>query len=277
MSDEEYISSIPEEFREVPSIKEAGSMENLLKQHVNLEQKMGTAIFKPGDGADDEQMSAFYNKVNDLAPGLTRIPTAEDDEQGWGSLYAKLGRPEDASGYEADKVMYGDQDISLTEYSEPFKEAAHSLGLSSGQYKGIIKFLGDKTIERLEAADQRNDELMKGLRGEWGDATQARIERATDLVSKFGGEGAADAMGELGNNPVVLAMLDKLADALGEESSLDNYSTGKSAERASELEAEISTLRGNAAFMDKKNPEHKSVVDRINMLSEKLHKIKQAA
>lgn len=276
MSEENnYLDSIPEEYREVPSIKEAGSMENLLKQHVNLEQKMGTGVFAPGQGADDEQWNKFYNKVNDIAPGLTRIPVSEDDE-GWNAVYNKLGRPEDATGYETPQINISDNEaLDQSDYEEAFKEVSHSLGLSGKQYAGIMKWIGDRTVEKMSAGAQARDEAVNALKSEWGDATDARIERVKELIGKFGGEGVGQALGELGNNPQVLMMLDKMADSIMEEKSLENYGGG-GADQRSDIEAEIATLRQNDAFLNNKNPDHDRVVKRVNALYEKLETYKAA-
>lgn len=277
MADEdEYINSIPEAYRDVESIRDAGSMENLLNQHVNLEKKMGTAVFSPGEDADDEQWGSFYNKVNELAPGLTRIPDG-DDLEGFGKLYSKLGRPDGSEGYEIPEIKYNDKALDQGDVMDGFREEAHKMGLSGAQFKGIINYFGGETVKQMETADQARTDLMGELTNEWGDATDSRLQRISELVTEQGGEEALAALGELRRNPIILNMLDKMADSMMEEGSLGNLGPAGDAATRAGIEDEIATLKANEAFLDNKNTEHGRTVSRIDALYKKLETFKQKA
>lgn len=278
MSEENnYIESIPEEYRDVPSIKEAGSMDNLLKGYVNLETKMGTAVFKPGDDADEEQWNSFYGKVNELAPGLTRVPTKDDDEKGWNSIYSKLGRPDDVSGYNVPEIKMGDDGVlDQSQYADDFKKVSHELGITGKQFTGLMNWIGQRTVDRLDAGTQKRDEVMAGLKKEWGDGTDARIKRVNELIMEQGGKEAYESIGELGNNPYLIKMLDKMADTLMDESSLERQGPAGDIATRTAIEDEISTLKKNAAFLDRKDPDHQRTVERVNALYEKLETFKAA-
>ena len=279
MSDEpQYIDSIPEQYRETPSIRDAGSMEALLQQHVNLEQKMGNSLSFPGDDADDDQLNEFYSKVNERAPGLTRIPT-DDDADSWKALYGKLGRPDTADGYTLPEIEYGDGDnkqkLDQGKYGEGFRAKAHELDLSGKQFTGIMQYFGDETIANMETAKEAHDATMATLKAEWGDATDSRVARVQALVKEQGGDEAANAFGDIGNNPAVLMMLDKMADALMEESSLPGKGPAGEAATRSAIEDDIATLKNNEAFMDRKHADHERTVNRVNSLYEKLETFNQ--
>ena len=276
-NENQYIESIPEQFRDVESIKNAGSLDNLLEQHVNLEKKMGTAVFAPGEDADEEQMGKFYSRVNDLAPGLTRIP-ASDDEEGMSALFNKLGRPDEVAGYEVPEVLMGDgKPLNQDAYSDAFKEHAHKIGISKSQFAETLKWFGDRQVAAVEDAQTKAAETLATLKGEWGDSTDARMQRVNAFVQDQGGEEALAAMGELGNNPVVLKMLDKMAESMLEEGSLGRQGAQGDAATKTAIEDDIATLKGNEAFMDRKHADHKRTIERVNALYEKLEQFRKAA
>jgi len=279
MSEENtYIESIPEEYREVPSIRDAGSMENVIKQFVNMETKMGNSLSFPTEDADDEQMNAFYSKVQERAAGLTRIP-ADDDAEGWAGLHGKLGMPKEAGDYSLPEIKYGDDGKMLDQgkYGEAFRDEAHKLGLSGKQFTGIMSYFGNQTVENMTTASEAHDTAMATLKEEWGDATDARVARVQELVREQGGDEVVNAMGDLGNNPAVLMMLDKMADALMEENSLGNQGPSGDAATRSAIEDEVATLKGNEAYMDRKHPDHERTVQRVDALYKKLEGFQKAA
>jgi hypothetical protein len=252
-------------------------LENLLNQHVNLEKKMGTAVFSPGEDADADQMNAFYERVNALAPGLTRIPDS-DDAEGINALYGKLGRPNEAAGYEVPEIKYGADGKVLDqgEYVEDFRQFAHENNITGSQFKKMLTWFGERTVNNLEAAAENRDKLMGELRTQWGDATDARISRVEQLVKDQGGEEAVAALGNLANNPVVLNMLDKMADAMMEENSLGNMGPAGDAATRQSIEDDIATLKNNEAFLDRKHADHERTVKRVDALYEKLGQYKAA-
>ena len=274
----DYLSSIPEEYREVPSIRDAGSMDALLKQHVNLETKMGNSLSFPGEDADDEQMSAFYTKIQERAGGLTRIPSG-DDEKEWADFYSKSGMPKESGDYTMPEIKYGEDGKFLDQgkYGEEFRAHAHKMGLSAKQFTGIMSYFGNQTVNNMETRTQEHDAAMTALRNEWGDATDARVARVQKLVADNGGDEAIAGFGDIGNNPAVLMMLDKLATATMEEGSLGKQGGSGDAATRSGIEDEIATLKGNSAYMDRKNPDHDRTVSRVNSLFERLEKYKEAA
>ena len=284
MSDENtetsYIDAIPEEYRDVASVRDAGSMENLLKQHVNLESKLGNSISFPTDDADEDQLNNFYSKIQERAAGLTRIPTAEDSEE-WAGVYDKLGRPKDPSEYQYPEIKYDDNGVEKpldqSKYGEGFQTKAHELGITGKQFKGIMSYFGEQTLQNMEQRNAEYETTMNALRSEWGDSTDARVARVQALVKEQGGDEAANAFGDLGNNPAVLAMLDKMADALMEENSLGNQGPTGDAATRSAIEDEIATLKKNGAFLDGRDPDHERTVKRVDDLYAKLEKFKVAA
>lgn len=281
MSDEpQYIDSIPEEYREVASIRDAGSMENLLKQHVNLESKLGNSISFPTDDADEEQLNNFYTKVQERAAGLTRIPSDGDDE-GWSGFYNKLGRPAEAGEYKLPEIKYDangeEKALDQGSYGEGFREQAHKLGLTGKQFTGIMQYFGEKTLENMAGKDEAYNAAMDELRSDWGDATDARVERIQALVLEQGGEDAVAGFGDIGNNPAVLKMLDKVAEAMGDDKGLGPSGPVGDAATRSAIEDDIATLKANEAYMDRKHPDHERTVSRVNALYEKLEKFKVAA
>lgn len=273
----EYIQMIPEEYREVPTVRDAGSLDNLLQGYVNLEQKLGNAVIPPASDADAETWDKFYNRVNDVAPGLVRLPTGEE---GWDSVYNKLGRPESPDEYVMPEIKTADgKTFKPPENIGELREHAHKMGMTGKQFAGMMEYFANRTVAQQEAAQRAIEETMGTLRREWGDATEARTLRAQEVVRKFAGDKADEvinAFGELGNNPQVLMLLDRIAEATMEEGSLSRQTPGGDAATRASIEDEIAELRSRNAFMDRKDPDHQRIIDRINALYERLEQYKAA-
>lgn len=113
------------------------------------------------------------------------IPKDADDTEGWGQLYAKLGRPETPEGYGLDKLEGADPAFA-GEAAKTF----HELGISERQAAQLAGWWGKALTERSTADDtaylERAEREMAELNGEWGQAADANSEMARRGAQAFG-------------------------------------------------------------------------------------------
>ena len=101
---------------------------------------------------------------------LVRLPKPEDQE-GWEALYGRLGRPEEATGY--------DPDLEVGEGQVDLRQLAHQIGLTPGQYQKARAALEEMAQgQQFQASEARQaaDQLQAAeLEKEWGDEYQERV------------------------------------------------------------------------------------------------------
>ena len=124
-SGNDFLSTIPEELRDHPSLSPIKDVENLARSYVNAQKLIG---------ADKIPMP-----VN---------PTDEDLDR----IYGRLGRPETAEGYE----IPVDGNIVTEEVAKDYANVAHKLRLSPQQASGILEYyqsLAGQSEETMAAAN----------------------------------------------------------------------------------------------------------------------------
>lgn len=151
----------------------------------------------------DQALESYRNleKLHGAPPEqIVKLPK-EGDADGWKEVYTRLGRPEEASGYQLNEVDMPEGAVDLT---SNLREWAHEAGLSQAQasqiydkYNARVVELGQE-MQAQKAEQQKADE--QALRREWGAAWDENIAAGTRFRERFGLDNAA---------------LDKLEDALG--------------------------------------------------------------
>ncbi len=134
-----------------------------LQAHRNLEQafgadKAGRTVVLPGEKATPQELEAFYTK---------------------------LGRPQQADGYEL-KLPDG-HSKELVDWLKP---TAHGLGLSAKQVQGLVdnweKMAGGLKEKQQQAAAAAIEEQAAGLRKEWGQGYDAKVATAKQTAQALG-------------------------------------------------------------------------------------------
>jgi len=151
----------------------------------------------------DQMLDSYQNLEKTMgvpADQVLRLPK-EGDSEGWGSVYNRLGRPEEPSGYKLNEVEVPDGGVDLT---SNLREWAHEAGLSQEQaakiYDNYNARLGEVTQEiQVQKAEQSAAD-EQALRKEWGNAWDENIAAGVRFRQRFGLDDA---------------MVDKLEDALG--------------------------------------------------------------
>ena len=250
-SGNDFLSTIPEDLRDHPSLGPIKDVENLARSYVNAQRLIG---------ADKLPMP-----VN---------PTTEDLD----NIYSRLGRPENAEGYE----IAVDGNIVTEEVAKSYADVAHNLRLTPDQANGVLEYyraMVQESGSMSEAAEsqQRNNTEM-ALRKEWGDEFDVRIEDAGKIAKQFGSSDLlemrlADGT-KVGNHPDFIKAFANMAEFRSSVTSEDTVSDSTISSTLSrrEAQAEIESIMASPVYTDRKNVVgRQQAIDRVQELMEMLH------
>ena len=217
---EDFRAGISEEYREHPSLKDFKDIDGLAKSYISGQSLIGSSIRVPGEDASNEARSDFYESLSKV-PGVAKLPESGNQKE-IDEFYNKLGRPEEATGYELD----GLETAAGPELTTEFKTLAHSLGLNQTQAKALVDFEMSRapTQEQMELqAQEAKDLAATALKKEWGADFDNRLSGANHVWKQYEGQ-YPDAMAELkasaGNNPALAVMMAELGKSFNESGTL---------------------------------------------------------
>jgi hypothetical protein len=250
----EFLAHIQDEtIKTDPSLRDIKSVEDLAKSYVHAQKLVGK---------------------DRLA-----VPTDENDTAAWNDVLSKLGRPENAQGYELPKPAE-DSPAQLPEgMDQKFAEKAHELGLTNKQARDLFGWYIQDVAEaevasRGEKFEQERKQAETTLRQEFGNAFDDRLQDANRALNEYGDQNGElrqlfDNTG-LGNDPNVIRFLAKIGEGLREDTvGGSTKPVGRSPDQAHQ---EIGTLKSDQAFMktylDPTQSGHREAVDRMRRLYE---------
>jgi hypothetical protein len=211
-------AGLPDDLKENDWAKQFGKVGDFFKdalniktQHAELNGKLEKAIFKPGEGAKEEEVKAFYKS---------------------------LGVPDSKDAYELAK-REGDDPRSL----EWFKDTAFKANLTPDQAKMIsesFNTFADAFIaenEKLEevAAEKARTKATEGLKQKWGAEFDKNLEFTKRGWNKFTNsdfDKYAEETG-IGNSPQLIEFIFNIGKVLGEDftpKSVNSVDTSKKGE-----------------------------------------------
>jgi len=240
---ETWLSSLPDELRENPSLTKFKEPVEVYRSYVSLEKKIGEkGIIKPKDDAPPEE---------------------------WNKYYVALGRPETPDSYEIGRPEGLPDEFPYSEELEgQFKQWAHEAGLTAKQAKGLF----DKYIQaNIGAYDKASKEIGEArgkaeqvLRSEWGDNYDTNLELALKARRQFapdqGPEWEQLEFG-LGNNPTLVKMFANIGARMSEGELIKGTPQPGTMTEEQALEA----MSTNPAYMNADHPEHLSLRRKVNL------------
>ena len=250
-SGDDFLSMIPEELRDHPSISPIKDVPNLARSFVNAQRLIGA-----------EKLPLPAN------------PSDADLD----NIYGKLGRPESAEGYE----IAPDGVIVTEDVAKSFSEAAYALRLTPDQANGILEYYrGVASTASEMSVEQENAQkasIETALRQEWGDEYQAKVSDAGKIVKEFG---SVDLLGmqladgtRVGNHPDFIRAFAKIAEFRSSVTSEDTVSDSAQTNLQSRRSAqeEIQAIMNGPNYMNKKDPvARQAAIERVNELFGVLH------
>lgn len=189
--------------RDHPKIREFKSIPDLAKSYVG-------------------QLGLLGKKTLGLAP----LPADATDEQrkAWDTEYRKtVGVPEAPEKYAYTKEVPEGYNLDNPAMGE-FKATAHSLGLTPGQFDGLVDHIFSLDAKGREAAaaaaKKAAEEGETTLKAEWGDKFDANKLANERVLSMFGEDAFITKVKEmgLGSSPEFNRFLAKLAPHFSEDS-----------------------------------------------------------
>lgn len=237
---------LPEDIRNHPSMTSLDGVESLAKSWVNAQKLIG----------------------KEKLP----IPSGPEDVETWNSVFARLGRPENAEGYSEIKPEDIPKEIPIDEnFLKGFKETAFKLGLLPNQVKGLFDWWVTSEKGVMENAGTQEQEAKEAaetaLRQEWGRAYDQNVKLAVSVIRKFGGSDAEALLkSSIGNDSLSIKMLAAAGKALSEDNLLGEP-PGMTMTPA-EAQAEISKIQNSPEhpYYKDQHPEHKSAVEHMQNL-----------
>jgi len=121
---------------------------------------------------------------------LVALPERSDDKEGWGKVFSKMGRPENAEGY-------GIKATEQNPASESFLKWAggtfHEIGLSKAQGENLVNKWNDFTTEHLKGESDKTaglaTEQQAKLKADWGSVHDTNLNLARQAATGLGVSG----------------------------------------------------------------------------------------
>ena len=188
------------------------------------------------------------------ADQLIKMPKDYTDPEAWGEIYNKLGRPEDAAGYQFNNYEAPEGIIDGT---DDFRALAHKHGLSQNQAAGIHQEWNDMMAAQFnEMNDAQSQEIesqsqvdMQNLQKEWGNDYEKNIAIGQQAVQRFDIDqeilgGIESAIG----TKATMELMAKLGAGIGEAGFVNGQSSGAGVMTKEMAGAKLMELRGNEDF-----------------------------
>ena len=246
----DWRSALPEDLRDHQALQNISDVGTLAKTMIHAQSMVGAEkIAVPGKWATDED---------------------------WDQVYTKLGRPDDATGYEFDT---GEVEMDQ-EFVGAFRDAAHKAGLSGRQAQALATWYTSMAGEHGPEAQQVNIEANKAeveaeLRNEYGNAFDDRLAIGDNLIDEFGAEGLAELRLESGiplvNHPAFIRTMINAAHYIQENVAEDKMigDKGSNAMTPAEADQQIQHLmREDSPYWDNRHPMHHATVQEVLKLHE---------
>lgn len=251
--------SIPEEYAEKGWIKTIKSQDDLWKQMDAAQSMIGSR---------------------------TEVPSAEASDEDWTNFYNKLGRPEEAAGYELPTQFEGmPEGADLTEQRDIAQNILHKAGLTKKQAGAVwSEFIKNE----MGIASQNQEDYAK-LASEMsakhlGDNTEQITQATDDAIAKYLPEelhdGLAAAMSGNVHTQIAFAKLhagmqaeiDAVKAEYGAEGSISKGNPS-SAASVDETRQKLAKLRTSDAARNFDHPDHQKTVNEIQELSGRIQKM----
>jgi len=243
---DDWKAGLPEDLRDNPNLGKFSSVESLAKSYINASSMLGQ----------------------------DKLVMPKSDEE-WGDFYNKIGRPEEAAGYEFDAVELPEGTPFDEGMLDQFKEVAHTAGLTSTQANALQKWYMEQTGQQFEGMVRNAEDEManaqSALRTEWGNAYDQKLNQAMRAIREFGGDALAEELDSsgLGNNVEIVKAFAQAGEKIMGDTTLEGEN--ENARTPAQLKAEIAKIQSDPSFYDADNLERPVMVQKMQRLMEELH------
>lgn len=183
---------------------------------------------------------------------LLKIPSSEDDADGWNAVYTKLGRPETPDGYKLEE-KYKDIPGVVPENMKEITKIAHENGVSAkaldaivGKYfeqAGAIEETSEAEVEKMQTG------YIEALKGEWGEAYEQKTSKVLNSLKEHATPGFLELAADyphIFDNPEVMKTLDNFIKLSSEDAGpRKGGSSGDAHMTPAEAMSEINKMEGD--------------------------------
>jgi len=234
----DWINSLADDtLKSDPALAKYQSVEELAKGHLEAQKLIGRkGVILPGEGAKEED---------------------------WAPVFDALGRPKTADEYKLPEFKGLPEGVKLNEAEvAEFRKYAHSIGIPQKQFEKLLDYRVQSMLKEHQEGERVTTESVKAaetkLRSEWGAKYDEKLKTVNKMLTQFGKDVAGDIAAKYGADPVIIALLGRVAENLS-ESTLESLGTPKTGTLTpDEAQTEIAKIRGDEKhpFNDNRHPDH---------------------
>ena len=201
---------------------------------------------------------------------ILKIPSSEEDADGWNAVYSKMGRPDEVAGYGVDK--YKDIPGIKEESLNGFAEMAHKKGFSTAQADAVLGFyreqIGDADVKSVEEVEAMQKGFDTELRTEYGDAYEQKTAKVVAAVKEHASDELLEMASEMPwifDSPAFVKFVDSMVKSSSEDGGPKQASSASQGNMTpDEAKAEIAAMDDDPtimkALMDQGNPRRQEIL-----------------
>lgn len=239
-------------------------------------------------GKDLGEVLKRYVELDKYNAGAIKLPgekdAPEERDKKLGEIFGKLGRPAEASGYSVGEMTWPEGYQISEAHDQGFKMAAHKMGLTQGQYQGVMKFFAEYVGESMQAVSGAATASWKEgeaqLRKDWGSSYDGNVKLAqVGLMSlansALGDEAEAKGLMDrikqtpLANDPAFMKTIAKLGFMMEEDKLI---SVDRSVTNSASIQEKIDTIKADPDYWNDRSPRYEQLMKQVDAL----YKEKQA-
>ena len=249
---DDWRAGLSEEVGKDPSLADIKDIDGLAKGFIHAQKMVGAdKVVVPTKDATDEERAEFFNR---------------------------LGRPEEAGGYEAPIENMPENTAINPETISNFFEEAHKIGLTKSQAAALVRWQAQQASSdaagvETEVRDQQAS-AVEALQKEWGSAFEQNLDLAKAAVKRYGGQDLFDHLDEtgLGNDPRLIMAFAKIGRAVSDDEIIGGGHGQSFLRSPAEAKIEIQAKMRDGEFMkaygDRDHPGHKGAIQEMAKLHE---------
>lgn len=220
-SNTNFLDVIDNQFREDPSISKFSNVNDLVKEHVNLQSLLGRkGVILPKEG---------------------------DSEEIWNKYRSEMNVPSEFTGY------LNEETSEENELLSHLAKVAHENNLSLDQYQNIIKgyesWQQEYNVISEKEINLKTNENINSLRKEWGRAFEAKTDIGASALNNLT-NGNSEAIANmqlsdgtfLGNNPDFIRIMASVGETLQEKGLMEGITSNTSAMSPEEAQSKIAGM-----------------------------------
>ena len=163
-SPSDWLSSLSEESKGYIQVKGFKDPAAVVESYINLEKLHGVP-----------------------AENLLKLPTKDDDVEGWNQVHTRLGRPAKAEDYKIPAPAQGQTDENFSNWA---KNAFHQAGLSTKQAEKLAtqfnEFAATSQAQQQQVSAQAGKTAEAELKREWGGAYEQNMRLIDKAAVQLG-------------------------------------------------------------------------------------------